>query len=68
MNQAQLIELHAQLTADATNADDYRLGHYEHVLYALRRLIESHGPTEASRDWAEAAFPDDSPHLAYSVR
>jgi hypothetical protein len=63
MNQAELIELHEQLTSDATAADDYRLGHYEHVLYALRRLIESHGPTEAYREWSEAAFPGQSPRF-----
>ncbi len=51
MNQDELIRLHQQFKADAADADLQLRDSYEHLLLALRRIIESHGPMGAYHEW-----------------
>lgn len=55
MSQTELIQLHGRFAADAGTADEYRRGHYEHLLASLARLIEFHGPTAEYHGFARAA-------------
>lgn len=60
MSQSELIRLHQQFATDAAEADDYRRGHYEHLLVSLNRLIESHGPTPEYQEWTNSTSPTES--------
>jgi hypothetical protein len=51
MNQAELIRLHQQFTADAVESPSDLRDSYEHLLLSLRRIIESHGPMGAYHEW-----------------
>ena len=68
MNQRELIHLHRQLSADAAEADDYRRGHYEHLLLSLGKVIESHGPTDDYCDRVSSASPTESSPLVVPAR
>lgn len=55
MTQEELIEIHTKLAADVGKADDYRRGHYDHLLLSLKVVIEMHGPTPAYYAWRDQA-------------
>ena len=50
MSQTDLIRLHQQFSADAVESQLELRDSYDHLLLSLRRLIESHGPTQEYQD------------------
>ena len=52
MNQIELISPHEKLSNELTDSDIFLLrGHLEHLLLALRRVVESYGPTPEYQLW-----------------
>jgi len=49
--QDRLIALHEELTAEMEKSNGLVRGHYEHLLLALKRVIESYGPSDSYRQW-----------------
>jgi hypothetical protein len=51
MSQADLLVIYEQMKVEAELCDRVDLcGHYNHILFALQQLIESHGLTELYRE------------------
>jgi hypothetical protein len=63
MTQIELIQLHGQIQDEAQACDSPLLSaHYDHMLLALRALIESHGPTMEYYEWLVQFSPRNLPN------
>ena len=51
MTQIELIQLYGQFQDEAQACAPLLNAHYQHILFALQALIESHGPTSDYQAW-----------------
>ena len=53
--QTELIDLHKRLKGEQEACENSGLyAHYEHILFSLRKIIESFGPTPEYHEWTSS--------------
>jgi len=59
LRQFKLITLYGALSREMEDAGISRQGHYEQVLFSLRQLIESFGPSSDYEQWVNSISTPD---------
>jgi hypothetical protein len=68
LSQSDLIVMYQQMKAEAEGCDRQDLlAHYDHILFALQKLIESHGPTELYRELVQSSPRDLANQQSFTV-
>jgi hypothetical protein len=50
--QTELIDFHKRMKKEQESCEHVGLhAHFEHILFALRKIIESYGPTSDYEEW-----------------
>jgi hypothetical protein len=53
--QTELIDLHKRMKGEQETCENSGLyAHYEYLLFSLRKIIESHGPTPEYYEWTNS--------------